>query len=199
MISSPFSAQVGQLGELSLQMTAAQKEIDELNNLAWTLRIGQKERAYELCTRAAALASAGEKPYRLGLAASLATRAIINADCGKPDEAISQCIEALSLLKGLPPAPVLGDVWIAMGWIHIYLGNYPVALDYAIKGLTLARELQDSHRQAWALDVVASSDGASGDADNSIEMHSQAAAIFSELGAAEGQARPHNNLACTLL
>ncbi|HSL44932.1 MAG TPA: diguanylate cyclase [Anaerolineales bacterium] len=191
-----------QIEKLSLQILAAQREIDDLNHLAWKLRIGQKERSYELCTQAIALASTGEfelVPYRLGQAASLATMAIVNADCGKPDQAISQCIEALSLLKDLPPVPALSDVWIAMAWIHIYLGNYPAALDYGIKALNLARELGDLHREAWALDAVASSDGASGDAESSIAMHNQSVAIFREVGDAEGQARTLNNMACTLL
>jgi diguanylate cyclase (GGDEF)-like protein len=188
--------------ESSPQGLVAQKEIDVLNALAWKFRIGQKERAYELCTKAVTLARAGDfarEPYRLGLAASLATMAVINADCGKPDEAITQCSEALSLLKDLPPVQALSDVWIALGWIHIYLGNYPVALDHAIKALNLARELKDRHREAWALDVIASSYGASGDVENSIPMHHEAVAIFSDLGDAEGHARTLNNLACTLL
>lgn len=202
MVMSQTSSQFRQAKQLSLHGLAAQKEIDDLNHMAWKLRIGQKERAYELCTQASALASTGEfalEPYHLGLAASLATMAIVNADCGKPDKAIAQCIEALSLLKDLPPVPVLSDVWIAMAWIHIYLGNYPVALDYGIKALNLARDLTDQHREAWALDAAASSYGASGDAESSMSMHHEAVTIFREIGDAEGQARTLNNMACTLL
>jgi diguanylate cyclase (GGDEF)-like protein len=186
----------------SLQPVIPLLEIEDLNQRAWQLRIGQKEQAYELCLRAADLARAGDlalDAYRQGLAASLAIMAIVNADCGKPDAAISQCVEALSLLKGLSPVPALGDAWIALSWIHIYLGNYPAALDYAIKALNLAHEMADRHREAWALDAVGSSYGASGDADTSIQMHNQAAVIFREIGDAEGQARTLNNLACTLL
>jgi diguanylate cyclase (GGDEF)-like protein len=186
----------------SFQVLAAQQEIDSLNELAWKLRIGQKERAYEICVRAEVLARTGifaQEPYRLGLAACQATMAIINADCGRPDQAITQCIEALSILNNLPPTPALIDVWVAMSWIHIYLGSFPVALDYALKALNLARELKDRHREAWAMDAAASTYGVSADPDSSIPMHSQAALIFSEIGDVEGQARTLNNMACTLL
>lgn len=196
------SMQSQQVEESACRVHGVEQAIADLNDLAWRLRIGQKERAYELCSQAAALARAGDPARastRQGLAASLATMAIINADCGKPDQAITQCAEALSMLKDLPAAPAQCDVWIAMSWIHVYLGSYPAALEYAFKALNLSRELKDRHREAWALDAVASSYGSSGDAENSVTLHNEAVALFHEIEDVEGQARTLNNLACTLL
>lgn len=198
MAAEQVSKHVQQLEEAFVRADSSQSKIDALNNLAWKLRISQHERALALSKEAAELSRTGEyaaQAYRLGLAASLITRAFLDSENGNLDTAISRCYEALSLLENQHPFHLLIDAWYTLGWTYFYLGDHPTAYNYGLKALNLARELGLQDREAWALDAVASFGD---DTLHSIQMHEKALQIFKDIDDVDGQYRVLNNWACVL-
>lgn len=189
---------VHQLEERIAQATSVHDKVDALNNLAWRLRISQHERAWTLSKKAFKLSKTGEyaaKPYQQGLAASLTTFAFLNSEVGHLETAISECLEALSLIETHPPSPTRVDAWYTLGWAYYYLSDHPTALGFGLKALDLSRELGFKDKEAWALDAVASFDD---DLNQAIQLHKNSYHIFEALGDIEGQFRVLNNWACVL-
>ncbi|MEP7135422.1 MAG: diguanylate cyclase [Chloroflexota bacterium] len=174
-------------------------EIDALNVLAWKLRIRQPKRSQALSEKTAGLSKTGiysEQNYHKGLAASLITRAFLAGEIGNLDTSLANCMEALALLENQPLSKTLVDAWYTLGWTNYYLSNYPAALEFGIKSMNLARELEQQEKEAWALDLVASSYK---DPTQAFQMYEQAMHIFEKLHIIEGQSRILNNWACIFL
>lgn len=179
------------------QAVSLRDKIDAINRLAWTLRISQPERARNLSREAASLAKINNQlVYDLGMAESLITLAFLESEDGNLESAISDCLKSLSLLKEEATNDSLISAWYTLGWSYYYSGDYPAALEYGLKALNRSEEAGIKEKEAWALDLAASTFK---DPTQAIPMYNKALRIFNELGAEEGQARVLNNMACTLL
>jgi diguanylate cyclase (GGDEF)-like protein len=193
------SPTIHQLEEQIAQAANVETKIDLLNNLAWQLRLQDAERAQALSLEAMELAKARELNYGLpnehGIANSLVTLAFIDGEAGRLDSSLARALEALAYLKDQPRSEALVGAWYTLGWAYYYSSDYPAALEFGLKSLNLARELKLKEKEAWCLDLVASTYK---DPVQAIQIYKDASAIFEELQNLEGQSRILNNWAFTL-
>lgn len=176
---------------------SVQDKIEALIQLAWGLRLCQPERAMVLCQEAQELAKSDSlNSYDKALAASLITLAFLESELGNLEKSISYSLEALSLLKDEHSDEWLIGAWFTLGWAYYYSGNYPAALDFGLKALSKAEETGSKEKEAWALDLVASTYK---DPKYAVQLYRKALQLFEELDDIEGKSRVLNNLACTLL
>jgi len=193
------SSQAAQsLEERIARAVSIQEKIDLTNKLAWGLRIRDRARALALSSETLEMArSCGDngQPYKHGIAASLVTISFIDGEMGNLDTALSHALEALSHLQDQPHPETLIGAWYTLGWAYFYSGDYPAALEFGLKSLKLAREIEHLEREAWCLDLAGSTYQ---DPTQAIEMYRDAFDIFEKLGILEGQSRILNNWAHTL-
>jgi diguanylate cyclase (GGDEF)-like protein len=180
----------------SVQADTQQAQIDQLNHLAWQLRVSDPDRALALSTEALHSANAGIPLYRQGVAASLITLSFLDGEAGKLDRALARSLEALEYIKDGSHPELLVGAWYTLGWAYYYSSNYPAALEFGLKSLQLAREAGLQEWQAWCLDLTASTYK---EPQQALLMHEEAHAIFQRTGNPTGQSRILNNWACTLL
>ena len=195
------TAQAAQkLEEKIAQAVSIQEKIDLMNSLAWDLRIREPERALafslESLEMSKSLKMDDGRAYERGIATSLITLSFLSGEMGKLDIAFSHSLEALSYIKDQPQPEALIGAWYTLGWAYYYSGDYPASLEFGLKSLKLAREIEHKEREAWCLDLVASTYK---DPSQAIQMYKDALDIFENLGALEGQSRILNNWAYTLM
>jgi diguanylate cyclase (GGDEF)-like protein len=182
------------------QAVSIQEKIDLMNNLAWDLRIREPARALafslECLEMSKSLKMDDGRAYEHGIAGSLITMSFLDGEMGQLDKAFSHSLEALSYIKDQPQPETLIGAWYTLGWAYYYSGDYPASLEFGLKSLKLAREIEHKEREAWCLDLVASTYK---DPSQAIQMYKDALDIFEKLGAIEGQSRILNNWAYTLM
>ena len=86
--------------------------IDALNELAWRWRYREKEQALQICLHTRQLSQTAEfeeYPYQIGLATGLATSSFIHQIRYDLDEAMTEAIQALTILEGFPLLPAASD------------------------------------------------------------------------------------------
>jgi len=146
------------------------------------------ERAYELVRN--------DDACRIEMAASLAGIASLNNDAGNVDLALSQNFEVISLLANCSVTPALIHAYNNLCWIFFSFGDFSVALSYAIKSLTIAKELRDDYWEAKALNAYSYLlfvDAA--DADKTFDLQKKAFQLFSKISNYGEQALVYNNIA----
>jgi diguanylate cyclase (GGDEF)-like protein len=188
-----------QLAEKISKAVSIQEKIDLTNSLAWSLRICDPDRAHALSLETqehSKSAGADGQAYEQGIAASLVTLSFLDGEAGNLDTALSRSLEALSYIKDQPQPETLTGAWYTLGWAYYYSGNYPTSLEFALKALNIARENGLLEKEAWCLDLVASTYR---DPQQSIRMYKEAYEIFEKLDCIEGRSRILNNWAYTLL
>ncbi len=175
--------------------------IDALNELAWRWRYREKEQALQICLHTRQLSQTAEfeeHPYLIGLATGLATSSFIHQIRYDFDEAMTEAIQALTILEGFPLLPAASDARISIGWINLTIGDFSTALEYAMPALQIAREIHDLERQAYALDVLGNIYCKSSDYDHALENHHEALQLAEKIAVPEISMILFNNLANTL-
>jgi diguanylate cyclase (GGDEF)-like protein len=194
---------LARIQELEAFLTRSEPEaaiVDALNELAWELRTRDPERAQKFSQEAQGRLNTGDlatQPYTRGLTESLITLAFIDTYAGHLDLAARRCFEALALLDPSTDLHAAFKAWYTLGWNHLFLGDYPGALENGLKALKLSQTLEHPLSTAWALDAIASFYGASDDFENAVEMHQQAVQIFQSINEIHGELSALNNLAFT--
>jgi diguanylate cyclase (GGDEF)-like protein len=186
------------LEERLASAVTVQEKIDLTNMLAWDLRIREPARALALSSESLEVSRACGKngtAYGPGIAASLVNLSFLNGEMGKLDTSLSLALDALSHLQDQSYPEILIGAWYTLGWAYYYSGDYPAALEFGLKSIKLAREIEHQERIAWCLDLVASTYK---EPMQVIEMYSEAFDIFEKLGIIEGQSRILNNWAYSL-
>jgi diguanylate cyclase (GGDEF)-like protein len=186
-----LQAIVQRLEERLTQAASVEEKIEVMNHLGWRLRIQHPERARALSQEALELAkSTGNEN---AVAASLVNLAFLDGEAGRLNTSLSHSLEALAYLKDPIQSDTLINAWYTLGWSHYYSGNYPAALEFGLKSLTLAREIGHREREAWCLDLVACTYM---DVPQALQMYQSSFQIFEEMEHIEGQSRILNNWAC---
>lgn len=197
MDTEPVSKNDIQPEEQFAQAVSIREKVDIINQHAWKLRIDRPEQARDLSNEAASLAKSQEgSVYDQGLAASMVTLAFLNSEDGDLESAISLCLKALSLLQEDSSSESLITAWYTLGWSYYYSGDFPAALEYGLKALKKSEEMGIKEKEAWALDLTASTFK---DPSQAIPMYQKALRIFDQLNDSTGQARVLNNMAFTLV
>ena len=187
-----------QLEERIATVVSIQEKIDLMNSLAWRLRIRNPQRALALSLDSLQMSKpqgTEEQTHERGIAASLVTLSFLDGEAGRLDSSLSRSLDALSHLQDQPQPEILIGAWYTLGWAYYYSGDYPASLEFGLKSLKLAREIEYKEWVAWCLDLVAS---AYKDTSQAIQMYRDALDIFDELGSLEGRSRILNNWAHTL-
>lgn len=196
MINGQTSKPVSVFGKQNAQADTAHAQIDQLNRLAWQLRIADPDRALALSSEALQAARALETNYQPGMAFSLITLSFLDGEAGKLDNAMTRALEALACIQDQPQAEVLIGAWYSLGWAYYYAGDYPASLEFGLKSLNLARETRLEEWIAWCLDLTASTYK---DPVEALPLYKEAHDIFSKLENPTGQTRILNNWAYTLM
>jgi diguanylate cyclase (GGDEF)-like protein len=186
------------LEERLAHAVSIQEKVDLTNMLAWSLRIREPARALTLCSESLELSrtcGGHGAAYEPGIAASQVTMSFLDGEMGRLDTSLSLALEALSHIQEQPLPEILIGAWYTLGWAYFYSGDYPAALEFGLKSLKLAREIENPERIAWCLDLVASTYK---EPLQVIEMYREAFDIFEKLDIIEGQSRILNNWAFTL-
>ena len=181
--------------------SSPQEEVDAYAELAWELRISQPERAETLAQKAAELAQTGiftEEAYQAGQAAGLIALAFLQTHAGHLDVGVATYMQALAILSDAPVSRNTIRLWYTSSWNSFFLGDYPTALEQALKALKQSEQLDLNLEKAWALDAVASIYGITEDFPNALKAHQEAVEIFKEQHDVDGTIRTLNNLAMTL-
>mgnify|MGYP001765403054 CR=1 FL=1 len=196
--------------ELEAQLESATDQrtrIDILNEIGWLINLDDQEKARHLSEQAYELATSGEfeeKPYLLGLAASLRNLSALNNDAGNYDLALSQSLRALEILESITddrPAThtLIIDILGNISWTYRSYGDYGAATEYGIKALKLAQEMGNSRREAGLLNILSVIYAESNDLNTALEMGLKVLQCHRELGNASGESIALNNLAMTYL
>ena len=180
------------------EAVSIQEKIDLMNRLAWQLRIKDPEKALSTSKESLQLSQSSGldgQSYERGIAASLVVLSFLDGEAGNLDKALSHALEALSLLKEQPYPEILTDAWYDLGWAYYYSGNYPASLEFSLKSLEMARETGQAEKEAWCIDLVASTYK---DPAQALQMYQEANDIFEKMDIIEGRSRILNNWAYTL-
>ena len=187
--------------------TDLRARIDILNELVWVIHLKDPERARNLAEQAYQLSSSGEfeeKPYSLGLAASLRSLAALNNDAGNYDLALSQSLQALEILESLPNEKneISGlkiSALAAASWAYRSVGDYVVATECAMKALNLTQAMGDRQYEAGILNLLSVIYAEVNNLNAALETGLKVVQCQHEIGNALGESLALNNLAMTYL
>ncbi|MDN3657282.1 tetratricopeptide repeat protein [Ferruginibacter paludis] len=117
---------------------SASEKIDQLNKLAWEIRVADSTRAHELSREAFQLAE--EINYVKGKAEGYRTFAFTLIRLSKHQEALAYCDKALPLFESLHDLNGQTSVYEYHGIIQRSYGNYAASLDYLFKALAIRQQ-----------------------------------------------------------
>jgi diguanylate cyclase (GGDEF)-like protein len=173
------------------------ERVDLLLALAGKLYYTHIDRSAALLGQARDLAR--DNGYPVAQARSLTELARHALGVSNLDEVARLCFEALELLKGSPPADLLATIYLALGWMCDYLGDYSAAMDWGHKGLDLAGIHSFASIHARLLDLVACIHSQMDDHNSAIQIHADAIAVTDAGDDLFTRASVLNNQAMTLV
>ena len=196
----------GKIQELETKLAAleadaqadARERIDVMNDLAWELRRSDLERAHLLGKTAYESASSGEfeaQPYLEGKARSLCTLGYFNLELSHYDLALSQLLEALTILESVDLPQVQVDVLCNLGIVYRRLGRYPEVLAQVLEGLMIAKEVGYKSGQARALVSIGAAHNMLADYPQALSAYEKALQHLREIGDQHNEAITLNNMA----
>jgi diguanylate cyclase (GGDEF)-like protein len=188
---------ISELEQHLASASAPSARVDALNTLAEELDDLQLDRSLDLFRQAADLAAAAG--YREGLAWALSGQAKIAGDFSHFEEMSRLCFQTLEVVSGYPPNQAGAYAQTQMSWMYFYLGEYSSALEWGLRGLEAARASGSRHREANALDVVATIYSIMEDHEQALACHAQALQVVEEIADLNEKAVIFNNSAMTLL
>jgi len=169
--------------EKQLAQTQTQREkIDVLNELAWELRNDDDKRAAALAEKAYELSSNGdfaEKPYAMGQASSLTTRAYMERN-GPLDKALEKSFQALALIEGEASNPIIVRCMRTICWLYFNLGEFSDSLSYGLKALDIARAGSYKPEMASVSNSLTMVFAVTGDLEQAFKMHTEALQVARE-------------------
>lgn len=171
--------------------------LELLNELGWHLRnnnltegIAISQTAYELATTA----NLPEKIVQRGVAYSRRNLAWLYYQQSQYDLALTNALEAQTLLESLADGQAQADVLNIIGRTHRRLGNYPEALAHHLQALELCEALDHKLGQGASLSDVGVVYRLSGDFEQALKSYQQALALQRQIDDKFGQATSLNNL-----
>jgi len=183
--------------QLEAQLAAAidpRERVDILNALSKELRDVDAQRAMAHAQAAHDLALAN--PAHVGgLILSLACLAESNMQLGKPEPALTQALEGLSLSEVHKSLPLQAQMLRILNSIYEHLGDYPTALHYAYRSLEISQSCADRIGEALALNLMGIVYDKLGDYRHALSAYDQALAIFEDAGRRRHVAVLLNNIA----
>ena len=173
------------------------ERVDLLLELAEKLHFSDIDRSQALLSEARDLARGSGA--QTALARSLAGLARHALSVSNLDEVTRLCFEALELLQGSPHPDVLANIYLELGWMCDYLGDYSAAMEWGQKGLEVAGIHAFASTHARLLDLVACIHSQMDDHGGAIQVHADALAVIDKTSDLFTRASILNNQAMTLV
>lgn len=177
-------------------------QVDALNELAWFIREVDKDLAEKLAQQAYELANVGAggtSPYQRGMIPALRTLGNLHMLAGKDAQSLLESEQALRLLDAFPDTLLEIEVRRNFAWSLIRRGELEQAMQQALLGLGLARDLDDAVHQAMMFDAIGVIYMEAGEYDQAVTNKSHSLALYHEAGDVSGEATMLNNLAYSML
>jgi signal transduction histidine kinase len=150
-----------------------------LNELAWAVRMNDMQRAFDLVQQALREAEVLEDERALGW--GWRAMAFFNLLSPDLDETLARARRALGHFEAVNDDLGRAVIWDLMATIHEILGDYSVAMQYAIDAQETHRQLGYERGVAWALSSIGGILAASGDLDGAQRHFEEALEIFERL------------------
>ncbi|HSH05241.1 MAG TPA: GAF domain-containing protein [Anaerolineae bacterium] len=180
--------------EHSLTITQTVNDrIDTLAELAWEIFRQEINRAEELALEAYELTNKHDYPY--GRALTLRTLAVIRSHQGKYDETIQYSHQALHIIDTIGATDLLPATINTLASAYFRLGDLSTALEYQLKQLELAEQLDDKVSYAQALIGMGISYDQLGQLDQTLRCFTEAMNVYEELNNSYGVSMSLNNIA----
>ncbi|HAX70877.1 MAG TPA: hypothetical protein DCY14_14790 [Anaerolineae bacterium] len=198
------------VSELDARLQSAtdpKARIDILNELSWVLNLGNPDRSRSLAEQAYELSKSGvfeKEPYLFGIASSLRSLAALNNDAGNYELALSQSLQAVEFLDRTKTRNTeidenKIDLFGNLSWTYRCFGDFDLATEYGTKGLRLAQETLNLHRETRILNILSVIYAEAENIGVALEMGLKVVQRQRELGYFPGESIALNNLALTYL
>ncbi len=169
-----------------------QAQVDELNQVAWDLRVKDSNQAFLLSSEAVDLAK--QRHYQQGLAEGLRTLGFCHIRLSRFAEALDLLQQALLLFEELDHKRGLSDVYEYFGIIHRSQGNYAASLDMLFKSNQFRQQLQYREGLALSFYHIGVTYKYLGDFDNALQYSLQGLPITREVGSVIAESYLLNSL-----
>ena len=172
--------------------SSGRARVDELNLLAWNVRVIDSNQAFLLSSEAVELA----KPlhYQQGLAEALRTLGFCHIRLSRYAEALDLLHQSLAIFEELHHDRGLSDTYEYLGIIHRSQGNYAASLDVLYKSHQLRQQLQYKEGLALSLYHIGVTYKYLGDFDHAVKYSLQGLAIAQAIEAVMPESYLLNNL-----
>ena len=170
----------------------SEAQVNELNRLAWNLRVIDSNQAFTLSKKAITLAQ--QIHYQQGLAEGLRTLGFCHIRLSRFTEALDLLQQALRLFEDLLHERGLSDVYEYFGIIHRSQGNYAASLDALFKSHQFRQQLQYKEGLALSFYHIGVTYKYLGDFGNALHYSLQGLPIAREIQAAMPESYLLNSL-----
>lgn len=170
-----------------------QAKIDDLNNLAWSLRFSDLQRGLALSQQVHELAKTLPE-YRLGLVQSLRNLGYYHERLVNYDLALTFLGQALTLAEAINAQIEQATVLYIIGGLYWSRDDYVNALDYELKALQLSETINEPTCMARALNVIGLVHQSNGDMTKALNYFSQSLKLFEATNDYYGQGDVLSNL-----
>ncbi|HVP22161.1 MAG TPA: diguanylate cyclase [Anaerolineaceae bacterium] len=187
-----------ELEERAAASPGGQDGVDVLNSLAWELRDQAPARARSLAERALELVrelEASGHPYVHGTAQAKITLGELDNNAGAYGAALTNLLEAYTLLQGQLFPDLLAVASHSIGWAHLRLGNYSEAIDFMNRALLFFRQSGLQEKEAAVLTSMGTVYSQQGMHSQAMENFKQALALQQFPAVNRGKGVTLNNLA----
>ena len=167
-------------------------QVNELNRLAWNLRVTGSNQAFTLSSKAITLAQ--QIHYQQGLAEGLRTLGFCHIRLSRYTEAEATLRQSLRLFEALHHERGLSDVYEYFGIIHRSQGNYAASLDALFKSHQFRQQLQYKEGLALSFYHIGVTYKYLGDFGNALHYSLQGLPIAREIQAAMPESYLLNSL-----
>jgi len=175
------------LRELDAGPREAPERIRALNELAWSLRQIDLDRAIQLADEALELAERRQDPS--GLAWALRNRAFFAMPLSELQPSMQMAHRAYDIFEELGDGH--GRAWVSdlLATQYEFVGRFSEAMDCALRALEQFREIGDRRGMGWALSSAGGILAASGDEPGALARLEEGLALFEELDYPPGVCR----------
>ena len=170
----------------------SEAQVNELNQLAWDLRVTDSNQSFTFSRKAIILAQ--QIQYQQGLAEGLRTLGFCHIRLSRYTEAEAILRQSLSLFEELHHERGLSDVYEYFGIIHRSQGNYAASLDALFKSLQFRQQLQYKEGLALSFYHIGVTYKYLGDFGNALHYSLQGLSIAREIQAAMPESYLLNSL-----
>ena len=159
--------------------SGATQKADLLNDLAWSLRVADTNRALNLAREAYRLSS--KESYEIGMAYALRTEGFCSYLSSSFETAMARSNEALRLFEKLGGLTGQASALNTIGNVYFRLSDYPSALEVHFKSAKISEDIDDRRGLAYALNNIGNVYFGLSDYGNALASYTRSLMLSEEL------------------